>query len=104
MKSEIQKFLYLKGLNPAKNRTKVMVELIYVMMERMGSTELSNTTIFQQVAQNLNIPVNNVIQHIYQCKNNMEKIQGTKIKMTPQELAFSLAYEFQSISGEYDKQ
>lgn len=100
IKTKIQKFLFMKGFNPARSRTKVLAETMYVVIQRLGNTEINNLTIIQQVGYNLSIPVNNVIQHLFQCKNSLEKLLKVSINETPQEVAINLTYEFLNISGD----
>jgi hypothetical protein len=85
MRDSIERFLVQKSFKPLTKRTSVLVEYIYLVLNR---NENINTSPIKEVSNKFNLTENNVIQLLYQSKKYFQT------NLTPKELAYNLAQEF----------
>jgi cyanate lyase len=85
MRDSIERFLVQKSFKPLTKRTSVLVEYIYLVLNR---NENINTSPIKEVSNKFDLAENNVIQLLYQSKKYFQT------NLTPKELAYKLAQEF----------
>lgn len=94
---DIERFLFIRGFNPANTRTRIFACVIYFILEDMEGTKISRKSPVQRVAEMFDTNSNNIIQHLFRCKKDVEDLQNRVIDLSPTQIAYALSYEYLSI-------
>lgn len=88
-RDDIEKFLFIMGFNPRTTRAQVLATYMHTALEHK-ERRILKPTVIQSTAQSLGLKTNNVIQHLFQCKQIYDEKFGVKNDLTPQDFAYSL--------------